>query len=238
MPVSTIGSWSQATLRRGLAAAWPIGVGYVPIGLALGVLGQKAGLHPLALGCMSVCVFAGSSQFIAVAMMAGGSGILSIIATTFLVNLRHLLMSSALAVHLRRCSRWRLALFAYGVTDESFAVNYPRFQRGDWRAEEALVVNHAANLVWIVSTVAGGYGGQFIPAGALGVDFALPAMFICLLVIQIRSRRHLLTAVLAGLLAVGLALVLPGNLHVVLAAAVAAALGALRRKGSASGGRR
>jgi 4-azaleucine resistance transporter AzlC len=215
---------------RGLSAAWPICVGYVPIGLALGVLGQKAGLHPLALGCMSVFVFAGSSQFIAVAMMSGGSGISSIIATTFVVNLRHLLMSSALAVHLRSCPRWLLAVFAYGVTDESFAVNYPRFGSDRWGVGEALTVNHSANLVWIASTVVGGYGGQFIPAGALGVDFALPAMFICLLVYQIRTRRHLVTAVLAAALAVGLSLMVPGNIHVVLSAVLAAALGTIGHK--------
>jgi 4-azaleucine resistance transporter AzlC len=235
MSKTFIPSFSKDRFYRGMSAAWPICVGYVPIGLALGVLGQKAGLHPLALGGMSLCVFAGSSQFIAVAMMSGGSGIPAIIATTFVVNLRHLLMSSALAVHLRSCPRWMLAIFAYGVTDESFAVNYPRFGGNRWEVGEALTVNHSANLVWIASTVAGGYGGQFIPAGALGVDFALPAMFICLLVYQIRTRRHLLTALLAGALAVGISLVLPGNIHVVLAAVLAAALGTIRHKGPGSG---
>jgi len=58
-----------STLKDGIRAAWPICLGYVPIGLAFGVLAQKAGLSPLAIGLMSLLVFAGSSQFIAVARM-------------------------------------------------------------------------------------------------------------------------------------------------------------------------
>lgn len=214
-------------LRRGLETAWPICLGYVPIGMALGVLGQKVGLHPLAVGFMSLVVFAGSSQFIAVSMIGSGMPAVTIVFTTFVVNLRHLLMSSALAVPLRGRSRRLLTLFAYGVTDESFAVNYPKLLGGDWRIEHALVVNHTANLAWIVSTVVGGVGGQYIPEGAFGIDYALVAMFICLLVCQIRGRVFLVTALLAAVLAVGLSLLLPGSWHVVLASVLAAALGAM-----------
>jgi predicted branched-subunit amino acid permease len=89
---------------------------------------------------MSIMVFAGSAQFIAVAMLAGGASAPAIITTTFVVNLRHVLMSSALAVYLRAAHRGLLALYAYGVTDESFAVNLPRFNAGNWSLSRALVV--------------------------------------------------------------------------------------------------
>jgi 4-azaleucine resistance transporter AzlC len=216
---------SNAAIRSGLNAGWPICLGYLPIGMAFGVLAQKSGLTPLQIGLMSIIVFAGSSQFIAVSMLAGGASALAIITTTFVVNLRHVLMSSALAVYLRAAHRGLLALFAYGVTDESFAVNLPRFNAHTWSLPRALVVNHAANLTWFVSTVAGGIGGRFIPEGALGIDYALVAMFICLLIYQIRKRIHLLTAVIAGLTAVGLALVVPGNTYIVIASIVAATVG-------------
>ena len=78
----------------GVGAAWPICIGYIPIGLALGVIAQKAGLSPSEIGVMSLLVFAGSSQFIAVSMLSAGADIAAIILTTFMVNLRHLLMSS------------------------------------------------------------------------------------------------------------------------------------------------
>ena len=213
------------TFKEGLSAGWPICLGYLPIGMAFGVLAQKAGLTPLQIGLMSILVFAGSSQFIAVSMLTGGASAPAIIATTFVVNLRHLLMSSALAVYLRAAHRGLLALYAYGVTDESFAVNLPRFNAGTWSLSRALVVNHAANLTWFISTVAGGIGGRFIPAGTLGIDYALIAMFICLLIYQMRRRIHLLTAAIAGLTAVGLALAIPGNTYIVLASILAATAG-------------
>jgi 4-azaleucine resistance transporter AzlC len=220
----------KTTFSEGLTAAWPIWLGYVPIGLAFGVVAQKAGLGPVDIALMSLIVFAGSAQFIAVAMIGSGAGVLSIVATTFAVNLRHLLMSSSLAVFFRGVKKSRLSLLAYGVTDESFAVNLARFNSGSWDLNRSLVVNHTANLVWIASTVLGGYTGEFIPQGAFGIDYALVAMFICLLVFQLRGRIYVVTALLAGVIAVALSLWIPGNSYIVAASSMAAAIGVVLRK--------
>lgn len=226
--MTSVSSSARLTVfKEGLNAGWPICLGYLPIGMAFGVLAQKAGLSPLQIGLMSIMVFAGSSQFIAVSMLAAGASAPAIITTTFVVNLRHVLMSSALAVYLRAVHRGLLALYAYGVTDESFAVNLPRFRARTWSLSRALVVNHSANMTWFVSTVAGGIGGRFIPEGALGIDYALIAMFICLLIYQISKLIHLLTAVIAGLTAVGLALLVPGNTYIVIASIAAATVGVI-----------
>jgi len=220
----------RITLIEGLKAAWPICMGYFPIGLAFGVLAQKAGLRPFEIALMSIFVFAGSSQFIAVSMLSSGAAVMSITMTAFIVNLRHFLMSSSLAVYLQRADRKFLSLFAYGVTDESFAVNMAKFRDKDWGMGSALVVNHAANAAWVISTVAGGYGGEFIPAGSFGIDYALSAMFIALLVFQLRGRIYYITGILAGALAVILSLLISGNSYVVLASVLAATAGfGLRR---------
>jgi len=227
-----------AFVREGLAAAWPICLGYFPIGMALGVLARQAGLSPLDIGLMSLLVFAGSAQFIAVAMLASGASAGAIVATTFVVNFRHVLMSSALAVHLHGVSRKFLALFAYGVTDESFAVNMARFRSGGWDRWRALVVHHAANGVWIGATVIGALVGSLIPPGAFGIDFALPAMFLALLVPQFQSRIHVITAGLAAAGSVICFLTIPGDSNAAIAAVVAASIGYLlqrRRQRSGSG---
>ena len=216
--------------KEGIKAGWPICLGYFPIGLAFGVLAQKAGLHPVEIGLMSLVVFAGSSQFVAVSMLSGGASTLSIVLTTLIINLRHLLMSSSLASYLRSVDKIWTALFAYGVTDESFALNLNRFQRSNWDWRRALVVNQTANLAWIVSSIVGAYGGQFIPAGAFGIDYALIAMFLCLLVFQLRGRLYALTAMVAGVLAVCLALLVPGNSYIVVASVLAASIGAVFRR--------
>ncbi len=212
-------------LKNGLSAAWPICLGFIPIGLSFGVLAQKAGLLPWQVALMSLLVFAGSSQFIAVAMISGGASIPAIVATTFMVNLRHLLMSSALAVHFTGVSQRFLALFAYGITDESFAVNMARFNGGEWDQRSALALNQITNAAWIVSTVIGACVGQFIPPGALGIDYALTGMFICLLVFQLRGPIFTATAVIAAFCSVMAYLWLPGNAYVIVASCIAATAG-------------
>jgi 4-azaleucine resistance transporter AzlC len=217
-------------LSDGLMASWPVCLGYIPIGIAFGVLAQKAGFTPFETGFMSLLVFAGSSQFIAVSMFSAGAGAVSIIATTFVVNLRHLLMSSSLSLFLGRSGRKKLFAFAYGITDESFAVNLSKFKSGDWDIDRALIVNYSANIMWILSTIAGAYGGQFIRPHSFGMDYALIAMFICLLVFQLKGPVYIFTALVAGISAVLLSLCLPGNSYIIIASVFAAGTGVFIKK--------
>lgn len=217
-------------LRQGASAAWPICLGYFPIGLALGVLAQKAGLPWWAVAMMSIMVFAGSAQFICVAMIAAGASTSAIILTTFVVNLRHVLMSSAMAVYLQGVNRKFLALYSYGVTDESFAVNLTLFRDGQWDRWRALLVNHLANSVWIIATTCGALVGQFVPQGALGIDYALTGMFICLLVFQLQGRIYIITGLLAAALSTVWYLLIPGDSYIVGASMTAATIGYLLKR--------
>jgi 4-azaleucine resistance transporter AzlC len=217
-------------LRQGASAAWPICIGYFPIGLALGVLAQQAGIPWWAVAMMSVLVFAGSAQFICVAMIAGGASIPAIIFTTFVVNLRHTLMSSALAVYLNGVGRGFLSLFSYGITDESFAVNMTRFRSGSWDRWSALATNQLANAFWIVATITGALLGQFVPAGAFGIDYALTGMFICLLVFQFQGAIYILTGVLAAIISVSWYILIPGDSYIVGASVCAATIGYLLKR--------
>jgi 4-azaleucine resistance transporter AzlC len=215
----------QTILRSGTATAWPICLGYLPIGLALGVLAQQSGIPWWAVAMMSILVFAGSAQFICVAMLTAGASIPAIIFTTLVVNLRHTLMSSALAVYLRGVERKFLAVFAYGVTDESFAVNMTKFRDENWNRWQALTVNHTANLVWILATVTGSLIGQLVPQGAFGIDYALTGMFICLLVYQFQGRIYIITGLIAAAISVSWYLLIPGDSYIVGASICAATAG-------------
>jgi len=214
----------------GVRAAWPICLGYLPIGLAFGVIAQKGGLTPFEIGIMSLLVFAGSSQFIAVSMMGAGAGLPAIVMTTFMVNFRHFLMSSTMAAYLRGVKKTWLSLYAYGITDESFALNLTRFQEEPWDWKRAFVVNQTANIAWIGSTVLGGVGGTLLPAGAFGMDFALLGMFLCLLVFQLKGIFHGVTAFLSGVSAVAFSLLFGGNGHIVAASLLGATLGLALKK--------
>jgi len=220
----------SSSLAQGLLAIWPICVGYIPLGLAMGVLGEKAGLTPVQVCFMSLCVFAGSGQFIAVSMITAGASIPAIVLTTFIVNLRHLLMSSSLAVHYQGACRKKITMLSYGIVDETFAVNLNQLKNGPWGIDKAIVASYAAFFSWVASTTMGCFFGRFIPENAFGLNYALTAMFITLLIYQLNGPIFTLTAVIAGAVAVGLSLVMPGNAYIIIATLFAATAGVIIKK--------
>ncbi len=223
---------AEHPFRQALLEALPIVCGYIPIGFAFGALAVAAGLSVIMAAAMSIFVFAGSAQFIAVGLLEAGAGLGALAVTTFLVNLRHLLMSASLAPHLNHLESWQQALFCYELTDESFAVHSAALGKRGREAGHALrlfTVNHASHLAWVAGTLAGAWaGGRLeVNSAAWGLDYALPAMFIALLVMQCRNRRHFLIGLLAAVLAVLFYLAGAGHWHIMLAAVTAAAAGAI-----------
>ena len=221
---------------RGVSRAVPITLGYVPIGFAYGVLAQKAGLSTFNTLAMSIFVYAGSSQLIAVGLFAAGAAPLSIILTTFIVNLRHMLMASALAPYLSRWRKLELSAFAYEITDESFAlhsVEFPRVaalpppERGP-SAAESIALNMTAQVSWILGSWLGLVaGGLITDIETLALDYALPAMFIALLMMQLKDRLQLVVAISTGILAVALLLVGLDQWYVIAATLIGATFGVM-----------
>jgi 4-azaleucine resistance transporter AzlC len=188
---------------NGVLQAIPIMLGYVPIGFAYGVLAQKAGLSPGNTVLMSLLVYAGSSQLIAVGLFAMQVPPASIIMTTLVVNLRHLLMASAIAPFLKRWHKGELAVFAYQLTDETFALHSTRFPSGIPGKAEVFATNMTAQASWVTGTVLGIVAGQLITdVKPFALDYALPAMFVALLVFQIKNRIQILVALLTGVIAI------------------------------------
>lgn len=225
----------QDSARRGwlsgISQASPIVMGYVPIGVAFGVLAQKAGLSTLNILLMSLLVYAGSSQLIAAALIAASAPPLSIVLTTLVVNLRHLLMSAAMSQFLKRWNRPALAAFAYQLTDETFAVHSARFASVGPHQAEAFAINMTAQTAWMTGTGLGVLLGSTITdVQRFGLDYALPAMFIALLVLQIKSRTQIVVALLAGALSVGLLLAGLEQWSVIAATLTGATTGAILEK--------
>lgn len=221
-----------STWMEGVRAASPVMLGYVPIGFAFGVLARTAGLSPLEVGLMSLLVYAGSAQFIGVGMLAAGAAAPAIISTTFLVNLRHLLMSTALVPSLRANTAWQNSLLAYGITDETFAVNTAILQGRPAGPAYVAGLHIASQSSWVIASVAGALAGQMVGnTEALGLDFALPAMFVGLLMPNLRGEERkprLAAALVAALLAVGIAVAFPGtSWNIIAATLVAATVGVL-----------
>jgi len=184
--------------RDGAKAALPIVLGYLPVGMAFGILAQKAGLTTFEAGSMSLLVYAGASQFIAVEMISKGILWFPIVLTTFFINLRHLLMSSTLSLFFNRNSLRALGLLSAQLTDESFAVAMSDSSKISNRPRYLLGLQMTSHLAWISGSVGGAFFGSLIDHREYGLPFALPALFICLLMIQIKNPHHFGMMVIAG----------------------------------------
>lgn len=210
----------------GAKRALPIVLGYIPIGFAYGVLADKSGLSPFNTVLMSIIVFAGSAQFVAVGLFAAGTGAFSVILTTFIVNLRHILMSAALSPFMAKWKKWQLSLFSFELTDESFALHSARSGALNDEKIEVISLNVTAQISWVIGTILGIVASNLIlDVKPFGIDYALAAMFIGLLVGQCGSTVRVITAVAAGAMATGLYLAGFNQFHVIVATVAAATLG-------------
>lgn len=187
-----------SSIGKGVRGASPIVLGYLPIGMAYGLLAQQTGLEIGVTLSLSLFVFAGASQFMAVSMLFRGTEALVIIGTVFIVNFRHLLMSASITPYLASWKRWQRLMLGSMLTDESFAVHSVRFARNDLDPTAAIALNITAYAAWAVSGVVGFYLGSLIAEPEVwGLDFALPAMFVGLL-LPVCGQRPAAVAALCG----------------------------------------
>ncbi|MFE3193781.1 AzlC family ABC transporter permease [Nocardia sp. NPDC059240] len=191
--------------RAAVSAAGPVMLGYLPVSFAFGVLAPTFGVPAWAAIAMSAFVFAGSSQFAALGPLSTGISPMSIVFTTFLVNLRHALYSLTEAPNLAGWSRHDKMGFAWQLTDEAFAVHSTEFAKRHRSATECRIFNFLIHFAWAGSTALGCVAAELIPdSKALGLDFAQTAMFLALLVMMVKGSREVKVALLAGVLAVAL----------------------------------
>jgi len=183
----------------------PMLVGAAPFGVIFGTLVASGPLHLWHGQLMSLLVFAGSAQFIALGLIAGHASFAVIWATTFVVNLRHLLYSATLAPYVAHLpARWRWALGGL-LTDEVFAVAWAHYRLhppGAIGPYYFLGSGLSMYLNWQVWTLAGLlFGAAFPGLQSLGLDFAMVATFIAIVVPQLVALRYVAAAVTAGALA-------------------------------------
>lgn len=207
----------------------PIVLGVIPFGITCGIMGLTAKLSGTETILMSLFVFAGASQFIGITMLSSGvtsAGV--IILTTLLVNLRHLIMGSSLAPFMIRLPFPIQGLLAFFLTDEAYALTISRIHKEGYSAIYQLTVSTILYFVWILSTAAGVILGSYIPDPlAWGLDFAMPATFLVLLMPLLSTRISLLVFVIAAIISVMAALYLPGKWYIIIACLVASLMGGL-----------
>jgi 4-azaleucine resistance transporter AzlC len=220
----------RAEFWAGVRDTFPLEVGAIPFALIFGAGAVTNGISPAGAQAMSLFVFAGSAQFIASQLFGSGVGVVAIVVTTFVVNLRHVLYSATLAPYVKHLPQRWLAPLAFWLTDESFVIGISRYHQPDnspykhWYflgSEVFMYVN------WNICTLIGIIAGQRIPnLTGLGLDFAMTVTFIGMLVPQVKNRALLASSVAAGVTAV-IAYPLPNNLYLILAAILGIVAGVL-----------
>lgn len=166
-------------------------------GVVFGLAARAAGYSPIEAIASSVLVFAGAAQFAAVGLLAAGVGWPLIIATTFLLNVRHVLYAAALRPWVVSRGVGERAAMSHVVTDEAFALSIGHFRRlgrpdtrGYWIAAIGAVF-----IPWNVATIVGVVGGAAINPTTLGLDVVFPAAMAGIAVALITGRRELVAAV-------------------------------------------
>lgn len=191
-------------LIRGAKDTIPMMIGAMPFGVIFGALaisGDRA-LTPAAAMGMSLIVFAGSAQFIALGLFAQGVSLPFIVITTFIVNLRHALYAASLAPFLRHLGQRWLAPLGFWLTDETYAVVIRRYHsdgqiaKGHWYYLGSALPFY---LNWQACTLIGIIAGtQLGDAASWGLDFAMTATFIGIVVPLVKSRPMLACALVAA----------------------------------------
>jgi branched chain amino acid efflux pump len=188
--------------RAALAEGWPVFVTVLVVGTSFGIVARQAGLAPAEIVAMSGFVFAGAAQFAMVQLFREGASTPIVVATVLLINLRHVLMAAALRPYFAHVATARRLLAAFVLTDEAFAMAIGWFRRG--RRELAYYATFAVTLyvLWNLATVIGMLAGPSIgEPRRSGVDFAITATFIAIVVLGVRARADVAVAFVAALLA-------------------------------------
>jgi 4-azaleucine resistance transporter AzlC len=192
-----------ADFRQGVRDVLPLLLGVIPFGLVAGIAAVDAGLGVVGAAGMSLVVFAGASQLAALDLLGNDAPVLVVVVTAAVINLRMLMYSASIAPYFRKLSASSRAVLAYLLTDQAYALSIAAYRddRPVDRTAYYLGVGVTLWAVWQVTTVAGVVLGTGVP-DAWGLDFAVPLVFLALLVPAMEDRASTAAAVVGGGVAV------------------------------------
>jgi 4-azaleucine resistance transporter AzlC len=203
----------------------PFGVAVLGFGISFGLLARAGGWGWLAPIVMSATTFAGSAQFAAASILGDSGTVAAAITAALLLNARYGPIGVSVAPWLEG-PRWRRFLHAQLVVDESWAIA----ARGEGRYDPRILIGAGVVLyaAWVIGTAIGAVGGQALgDPNMLGLDAAFPALFLALLVPQVRGRKPLFVAMLGAAIAIALTPLTPPGVPII-AAGTACLLGVRR----------
>jgi 4-azaleucine resistance transporter AzlC len=201
------------------------------VGATFGVVARQSGLEPLQIAAMSLLVFAGASQFAMVQLFSESAPAALVIASVLFINFRHLLMATSLRAQIQRLPVAGRLVAGFVLTDESFAMATGYFRRGGRSLGYYFTFAISLYVLWNLATLAGiAIGSGIGDPRRIGVDFAITATFTGIVVLTIRHRSDAVIAIVAALVAGGLALAGATTVAVITAGALAPLIAVATRR--------
>jgi 4-azaleucine resistance transporter AzlC len=212
----------RGLFTRALTYSFPVLLGYLAIGIAFGLLMTDAG-YPWWLSLiMSVVMYAGAGQYIAVGLFAAGAGFLEAALVQLVVNTRHMAYGLTMLKRFNASGPYKYYLI-FALTDETFALlsSLPEGENRENQSRFMFLVAFLNHGYWIAGTVAGALLGTFIPFNMAGIDFALTALFVILMIEQILRVKRSPPFIIAALAAILGTVFLPPRLSLLSAMVIA-----------------
>lgn len=181
----------------------PVFFGYITLGIAFGLVLVEAGFPWWLSLVMSIFIFAGAAQFIAVGLFAAGTSLTAILITEALVNIRHIVYGLSLITKYRGSGKWKPYLI-FALTDETYSilttVDVPENTKPETFYGLVSLMDHS---YWVIGSVLGALIGKFIPFDLTGVDFALTALFAVLTIEQYLKTKDIVPILIGTLTTIG-----------------------------------
>ena len=207
----------KKAFRKAFPYTIPVLTGYLFIGIAFGVMYAEKGYSFLWAILMSVLVYAGSGQYLAVNFFVPGFSFLQVIFLTFMVNVRHIFYGISLLEKFNKMGikRWYMI---FGLTDETYSLlcttNVPEDVEEDKFLFAISIMNQS---YWVLGSAIGAIAGTVLPINSEGIDFAMTALFVVIFIEQWMDRRNRIPELIGVAVAIA-ALVIFGASNFVLPA--------------------
>ncbi|MEG2118801.1 MAG: AzlC family ABC transporter permease [Pseudoflavonifractor sp.] len=188
--------------RKALSAAFPatlpVMMGYLSIGIAFGLMLQRAGFHFIWAFFMSLTIYAGSGQYLGVELLATAATLGTVALMTLLINFRHIVYGLSMLEKFRGmgAKKWYMI---FSLTDETYALLAgAQVPIGVDPKHYYFSIAVLDQLYWIAGSVLGGVAGELLAVDITGIDFAMTALFVVIAVEQWQSYKEHLPALLGG----------------------------------------
>ena len=214
--------------RQGAKTISPMIAGAGPFGMILGVVTAEMGLSVVEGVGMSLLMFAGTAQLVALQLFSAGAALWVIILSATIINLRHIIYSASIATHFRPVSVWWKAVISYALVDQTYAFAIAQFEEHpDTPYKEWFFLGMSVFIfvVWHLAMVIGYYAGTLIPE-SWSLGFVVPLIFVALLALAVEGWAFIGAAVVAATVAVT-GTGLPHNLGLIVAMLAGIAFGSL-----------